>query len=814
MAGTLACAMAGWMAIGWGSSGSALAERAAHQPEAHADSAPARVVIDRYCIACHNQRAKTAGLMLDVADLAQVARNGEIWDKVVRKLRSRAMPPAGRPRPDEAGYDTVVSYLEAELDGAAALDPNPGPVAPFRRLTRTEYANAVRDLLAVGQLPKELDLATVLPADNASTGFDNLADLLFISPTAMEAYLSAARKISRLVVGDPATPVIVDRHLLAEDLPQDVRMEGAPVGTRGGLFARTYLPVDGDYRVKIEFAGNARERHDLEVTVDNERVKVFTLGTGPPPERGYGVFVTPPDKPVEATIPIKAGPRVVAVAWIENTPALSEALVRPRLRSRGTLPAISSVTISGPYTAAGSGDTPGRRRLFVCQPRGQKEEDACAKRLLSTLVRRAYRRAATDADVRTLLPFFEAGRAEAGFERGIQHALERVLISPHFLFRIERDQAPALSARLATSRAAASGGEAVAPVSEVELASRLSFFLWSSIPDDELLDLAIRGKLSERDVLGRQVRRMLADPRSEALVTNFAAQWLFLRDVEQKRPDLRVFPDADASLRQAFKRETELFIDSIVREDRSAIDLLTAEYTYVNERLARHYGIANIYGPEFRRVTLTDDYRRGLLGKGSLLLLTSYSTRTSPVLRGKYILGNLLGDEPPPPPPNVPLLETSSARIGSPLSMREAMVQHRANPACSTCHARMDPIGFALDNFDAIGQWRTLGESGTPIDASGQMPDGTKFEGIVGVRDLLVKRPYGFVNTMTEKLLTYAIGRSLEYYDSSAVRGILRRAERNDYRFSSLILGIVESTPFHMRRSTATRPSIDAAARP
>jgi hypothetical protein len=480
------------------------------------------------------------------------------------------------------------------------------------------------------------------------------------------------------------------------------------------------------------------------------------------------------------------------------------------------LPAISSITISGPYTAFGAGDTPSRRRLFVCQPRNEKDGDACARRILTTLVRRAYRRPATDLDVQTLLPFFEAGRAEDGFERGIQRALERVLISPHFLFRIERDSKPPVAPRLATSRGAVPvqvGAPAVvAPVSDVELASRLSFFLWSSIPDDELLDLAIRGRLRDRTVLAQQVRRMLADPRSNALVTNFAAQWLFLRDVSQKRPDPRAFPDSDGSLRQGFEHEVELFIESVVREDRSALELLTADYTFVNERLARHYGIPNVYGPEFRRVTLTDDYRRGLLGKGGILLLTSYANRTSPVLRGKYILGNLLGDEPPPPPPNVPSLETASKKTGTPLSMRDAMVQHRANPQCATCHARMDPIGFALDNFDAIGRWRTLSESGTPIDASGQMPDGTKFEGVIGLREFLLSRPQEFLNTMTEKLLTYAIGRSLEYYDTAVVRSALRAGARDDYRFSSLILGIVESTPFQMRTLAAPEPQVTTTA--
>ena len=815
-AGYVVLAIVAWMATAF-SPATSVRAAGAQQPDTSSDSAIARAAINRYCVTCHNQRTKTAGLTLDTLDLDDVARDGEAWDKVLRKLRSRAMPPAGGQRPDDATYQQLVAYLESAFDRHATLHPSPGHIAQFRRLTRTEYANAVRDLLALDQLPKELDLATLLPADNSATGFDNLADLLFVSPTAMEAYLAAARKLSRLAVGDLDTPAIVDRHLIPDDLPQDVRLEGAPVGTRGGLFTKTYLPIDGEYRLRIEFAGNARERHDLEVTVDGQQVKVFTLGTGPPPERGSGVFVMPPDKPVETTVPMKAGPHDVGVAWIEQTPALSEALVRPRLRSRGTLPAIAAVTLSGPHNAAGASDTPSRRRLFVCVPPTQADEMKCARQILSTLVRRGYRRAASEDDLALLLPFFEAGRREAGFERGIQQALERVLISPQFLFRIERDPAAAPTRRLASSRGAAdrtASAAAVSPVSDIELASRLSFFLWSSIPDDELLDLAIAGKLREPAALAGQVRRMLADARSEALVTNFAAQWLFLRDVDEKRPDERMFPDFDAGLRQAMRRETELFIDSVIREGRSALDLLTADYTFVNERLARHYGIPNVYGPDFRRVRLADGHRRGLLGKGSVLLLTSYSTRTSPVLRGKYVLGNLLGDEPPPPPPNVPSLDVSSRQSGKPLSMREAMQQHRANPVCSTCHARMDPIGFALDNFDALGRWRTISESGAPIDASGRMPDGTTFNGVDGLRDFITARPYEFVNTMTEKLLTYAIGRSLEYYDGAAVRAVLRRAEPEGYRLSSLILGIVESTPFQMRASVAAQSESQVASRP
>jgi mono/diheme cytochrome c family protein len=743
-----------------------------------------RPVVDRYCVSCHNPRLKTAGLVLDASDV-NVARDGAMWEKVVRKLRTGAMPPAGSPRPDQASYDAAAGYLEQALDRAAAAHPNPGAIGAFHRLSRTEYANAIRDLLALETLPKELDIATLLPADNSSSGFDNLADLLFVSPTALDSYVSAARKISRVAIGDPNIPVIVDRYQTPQDLPQDVQLEDAPAGTRGGVVIKSTLPVDGEYRLKIEFAGNARDVHQLEVSVDGVRAHVVTVGEHPPTERGNGVFIVPPDKPIEVDLGMKAGPRVVTVAYIQHTDALGEELVKPRRRTRGTQPALASVTVSGPFNVSGVGDTPSRHRIFVCHPASASEESACARQIFSTLTRRAYRRASTAEDVQTLMPFFEAGRAEGGFERGIQRGLERVLVSPQFLFRIERQPAPG----------------AVARISDVELASRLSFFLWSSIPDDELLDAAIHGRLKTPAVFDQQVRRMLADRRAESLVTNFAEQWLFLRDVQSKRPDERLFPDYDESLRTALKREAELFIDSIVREDRSAVDLLTADHTFVNERLARHYGIPYIYGPEFRRVTLTDDYRRGLLGKGAILVLTSYSTRTSPVLRGKYVLTNLLGTPPPPPPANVPALKTESPQNGRTLTMREAMVQHRANPVCASCHARMDPIGFALENFDAVGRWRTTGESGTAIDPSGVLPDGARFDGIVGLRDRLVQHPEQFVTTLTENLLTYAVGRSLEYYDNSVVRSIVHDAARDHYRMSSLVLGIVKSTPFQMRQS-------------
>jgi mono/diheme cytochrome c family protein len=782
-----------------------------------------RVVLNRYCISCHNDKLRTAGLTLDAIDAANVGAAAETWEKVVRKLRSRAMPPAGSPRPDEATYEAVASHLEADLDRLAALRPNPGRLPAFHRLTRTEYQNAIRDLLALDDLPKAVDLASLLPADNSSTGFDNLADLLFVSTTQLEQYLSAAQKISRLAVGDPAIR-LVDTYNMSSEHSQDIHVEELSLGTRGGLAIRTQLPRDGEYNIHVELSAAPREPEQLEVTVDGERLRLFTVSDKVDPSQSapQRASATPPleldpgtaiqidsvvnrrferDRQADArraaiakgfdvVVPLKAGPRVIGISFIQRSNGPSENLVLPRLRGRGLLPGVASVTVKGPQTSTGAGaDTPTRRRVFVCQPGSGTPEAACAKQILSTFARRAYRRPVTDADLQPLLAIYNAGRAD-GFEAGIEQALERVLVSPQFLFRIERDP----------GRRGSAAAASVHRISDVELASRLSFFLWSSIPDDELLNAAVAGKLKDPSVLEQQVRRMLADPRSLTLASNFAAQWLFLRDVEAKTPSPRFFPDFNLSLAQDFERETELFLESVFDEDRSVLDLLRANYTFVNERLARHYGIRNVFGTNFRRITYADDSpRRGLLGHGSILMLTSYANRTSPVLRGKYVLSNILGAPPPPPPPNVPALVTEAGDSGKRLSMRESMAQHRRNPVCANCHARMDPIGFALDNFDAVGQWRTIDESGTPIDASGVFPDGTKFEGVAGLRQLLLRRPEQFVSTLTENLLTYSLGRSLAYYDAPAVRDIVRDAARSDYRFSSLVLGIVTSTPFQMR---------------
>ncbi len=748
----------------------------AASPGAQNTAAPAAVV-SQYCTGCHNAQARTAGLVLDPAELVDAGRNAETWEKVIRKLRAGSMPPVNVPRPEPEDYETLASFLEAELDRASTANVNPGRLPLLHRLTRTEYRNAIRDLLALDNLPREMDYDLLLPADNASSGFDNIADLLFVSPTTMERYLEAARKISRLAVGDLTAPEMVNIHRIHPESVQNARVEALPFGTRGGLAVEIYFPVDADYVIDVELAGRAREPHQLEITIDGERVELVTIGGEDPP-------------PTEFRIPIEAGPKLVGITFVQRNAALEEATLRPRTRSRGTQPAIASATIRGPYDVIGSGNTPSRRQIFLCQPENPAEEADCAERILSNLVRRAYRRPATANDLEDLRPFFDTGRQEADFDRGIQRALERLLVSPQFLFRIERERTEIEA-------------DTAYRVSDLELASRLSFFLWSSIPDDELLNAALDGGLADPEILEQQVLRMLADPRSESMVTNFASQWLFLGDVELKEPDPLVFRHFDETLRQAFERETELFVDSILRENRSVLELIDADYTFLNERLADHYGIPNVSGSDFRRVLLPgESHRGGLLGQGSILMLTSYSTRTSPVLRGKFVLDNLLASPPPPPPPDVPALTINSRESGEALSMRDAMIQHRANPVCASCHATMDPIGFALENFDAIGRWRDT-DAGDAIDTAGVFPGGASFEGMDGLKQVLLRQPEQFANAVTEKLLMFAVGRNVQYYDATAVRAIVREAREDNYRFTSLVLGVVKSAPFQMRMTSA-----------
>lgn len=761
----------------------------------------ASATVTRYCTTCHNERLKTAGMVLNPAALNNVPADAERWEKVVRKLRGGTMPPPGAPRPDATTYDALTTYLETELDRAAAAKPNPGKLPLFHRLTGAEYRNAVRDLLALESLPKEMDYSLLLPQDNSSSGFDNIADLLFISPTAMESYLGAAEKLSRLAIGDPTAPEMVNIHRMPDEQPQGARVDDLPVGTRGGLAVRSHFPLDGEYRIKVAFTSRSKIDEKLEILVDGERVHLTTISQGGSGQNPNGGGNDRPNgkTPLEFKVNLKAGPRLIGVTFLERNEIRDDEVLRPRMRGYGPQLAIDMVTISGPYNAKGGGDTPSRKRIFVCRPAMPAEEEPCARRIISALERRAFRRPVSASDVQTLMPFFTAGKAEAGFDMGIQRAVQRLLVSPQFLFRIERDPA-----------GAAPGS--VHPVSDLELASRLSFFIWGSIPDEELLDLAAQKKLRAPGVLEQQVKRMLVDSRSSSLTTNFAEQWLYLRDIEAKRPNEILFADFDETLRAAFRKETDLFVDSVLRGGGSVLELLSAKYTFVNERLARHYGIPEIHGSEFRRVALpAGSPRGGLLGQGSILTITSYANRTSPVNRGKWVLENLLATPPPPPPPNVPALKTEASDTGKPLTMREAMTRHRADPVCASCHARMDPIGFAMENFDGVGRWRDH-DNGNAIDASGVFPGGAKFEGMAGLKAALLARPDQFVSTIAEKLLMYGIGRNVQYFDLPLVRAIVRDSARNNYTFASLVMGVVKSAPFQMREVQAAK-AVNTAAR-
>jgi len=734
-------------------------------------------------------------VVLDRADLARIAEDAAMWEKVVRKLRTGAMPPAGVPRPDTATHNALVSFLETTLDREAAEHPNPGRHLPHR-LNRVEYANAIRDLLAL-----EVDAATLLPPDDSADGFDNNAAVLGVSPALLERYLSAAAKISALVVGSPRITAGSETYRVKGDASQTGQHEALPPGTRGGLMALHTFPLDGEYVIKVKLLeinlGAIRGleyEHQLEVTVDGERVLLAPVGGAEDYTQSSlnaTNVVNSLAGRLQVRVKVRAGQRQVGAAFLQKPLSQGGNRLQPFLRSTLIatdhlgLPHVENVVVSGPFNPTGASETPSRRRLFVCVPPKAADEQACARRIVSTLARRAYRRPVTDADVSGLMAFYEAGRREGSFDRGIELAARAVLVSPKFIFRVERDPA---------------GVAAGAPyrISDLELASRLSFFLWSSIPDDELLDVASQGRLRSPGVLEKQVRRMLADPRSQALVSNFAGQWLHVRNLRNTTPDKNDFPDFDDNLRQAFERELDLFVGSIIAEDRSVLDLMTADYTFVNERLAKHYRIPNVYGPHFRKVTLTEDARRGLLGKGGILLVTSHADRTSPVVRGKWILDNLIGTPPPAPPADVPPFPEETP--GAPKTVRARMEQHRANPACASCHKVMDPLGLALENFDALGAWRTQ-EAGSPIDASGELADGTRIDGAVALRESLLQRPDVLVGTMTEKLLTYALGRGLEHHDMPAVRGIARASARDGYRFSSLVRGIVTSVPFQMKRA-------------
>ncbi len=771
-----------------------------------------REVIDTYCVTCHNADLLTAGLDLTQIDAEDVGRDAETWEKVVHKLRTGQMPPEGMPQPDEATAAATLAFLESALDRAALADPNPGRVG-VHRLNRIEYANAVRDLLAV-----EVDAKTLLLPDETDEGFDNVAASLTISPAHFERYMSAARKISRLAVGDPTMGVVPSFKIypVPRLLNQDSRVsEDLPFGARGGTVIRYNFPLDGEYLIKIrlrrqiyDYIVGLGDAQTMDIRVDGKRVARFTVG-GVGDEKGtpapltwvgdingddeWEEYMHTADDPLEARVPIRAGTRDVSVSFVD-VPWQSERMPQPIPRGFSVMSdhyydghaAVDSVAIGGPYSPTGPGDTPSRTAVFVCRPSSAADEGPCAREILSGLARRAYRRPVTEAEVGTLLEFYETGRNLGGFEVGVQSAIERLLVSVNFLVRLENPPS-------------GTAPDTVYELNDLDLASRLSFFLWSSIPDDELLDLAIEGRLSDPTVFEGQVRRMLADDRSKALVENFTSQWLTVRRAESWQPDPDLFPDFDENLRQGFLRETELFIGDQFSEDRSIVDLLSADYTYVNERLASHYEIPGIYGERFRRVTFDDGVRGGLLGQGSVLMVTSYPDRTAPVVRGVWLLENILGMPPPPPPPTVPALEPE-AEDGRLLTMREQMERHRENPACAVCHVRMDPLGFALENFDAVGRWRTE-DGGSPIDASSTFSDGTPIEGVPGMRSLLLGRREDFVHTFAEKMLTYALGRRVEYYDQPAIRGILGEAEAEDYSWSAIIVGVAKSLPFQLRRT-------------
>jgi mono/diheme cytochrome c family protein len=749
-------------------------------------AAPAsqRALLDRYCVTCHNARLKTGNLALDAFDVSQVGEHPEVWEKVVRKLRGGLMPPAGRPRPDQATQDALVAWLSHELDAAAAAHPNPGRTETFHRLNRAEYRNAVRDILAV-----DLDVTELLPGDSASFGFDNMAGALKLSESLMERYLSAARKISRAAIGSTPSGPAAQTYNVSPALRQDEQVEGLPFGTRGGTLITHLFPVDAEYVFNFGLA-NTTSGADLDVLLDGERLKLFNVQRGARAVDADGNEMV--DK-LEIRVPVTAGPHQLGVAFVKAPTVLAEANRRPFLNptvSRTAVAYLRTVTITGPFNTKGVSDTPSRQRIFTCHPAAASAETVCARTILSKMARRAYRRPVEDDDLKILMAAYAQGRTDGTFESGIERGLQQLLISPEFLFRVEIEPA---SAKAGTSYR----------ISDLELASRLSFFLWSSVPDDELLDLAARGRLRQPGVVDQQVRRMLADPRSEALTANFAGQWLQLRNLAAIKPSEVLFPDFDDTLRQGFRRETELFFDSVIREDRGLITLLDADYTFLNDRLARHYGIQGIQGSHFRRVTLTDENRRGLLGQGSILTITSHPVRTSPVFRGKWILDNLLGTPPPDPPPNVPPLPEKSGAYATRMpSMRERMAQHRENAVCATCHAMIDPLGFGLERYDPVGRWREVDENFTPIDASGVLPDGTKFNGVKELRAALARRPDRFVSAFTEKLTTYALGRGLTPSDMPAIRKIVQDSAGSDYKTSSLILGIVKSLPFQNRNAS------------
>lgn len=798
-----------WTGIALLSYGSFCAAQQMPASSMNTDTAEIRTVISSYCVGCHNDTLKTAGLSLEQADLANPGASLDIWEKVLRKLRARTMPPAGVPRPDEATYNKFADYLEHGLDQYALANPDPGK-STLRRLNRTEYMNAVRDLLAV-QINNQADL---LPADDTMHGFDNIGEVLTLSPLLTEQYLAAARSIRRQAISEPEMQPVFEFYTVSGYLMQEERVsEELPFGSRGGMAIHHNFPLDGEYVLQVQLQKNSREYirgltepHQLDVRLDGERIKQFTIG-GEQHGKSAGIFSSgtagefaqehyerTADKALEIKFTARAGTRLVTVAFMKETTVPEEPLypqhtLYDHAQYKGGVPAVRTVAIGGPFNPIGATPTASHERIFICKPARADDED-CARNILSTLAHRAYRRLATETEIADLIGFYKQGLQEGNFESGIGMAIERILAGPEFLFRVESTPANVDEGQIHR-------------VSDLDLASRLSFFLWSSIPDDELLGLAETGRLSDPAILEQQVRRMLTDSRSQALVDNFGSQWFNLRNLNAVLPDGTLFPYFDENLRQAFVEETRLFFAHILKQDRPLLEILNADYTFINDRLARHYGIPGIYGSHFRKVTLKDGTRGGILGQGSLLTVTSYANRTSPVVRGKWILENILGAPPPPPPANVPGLRDKNDQ-GKVLSMRGRMEQHRANPVCASCHKVMDPLGFALENYDAIGKWRTVDTaSGSPIDSSGALPDGTTFEGPAGLREVLLqKRKDDFLLTAVEKLLTYALGRGVEYADAPVIRQILRKTAPDDHRLSSLIIAIIESPPFQTRRAT------------
>jgi mono/diheme cytochrome c family protein len=753
-------------------------------------SAIHRSTLDQYCVACHSDALQTAGLSLQGLDTSDFDANGAIWEKVLLKLRTRQMPPAGMPAPSAESYEDMVTYLTGGLDQVALDDPNPGQPA-LHRLNRAEYENAIRDILAL-----EIDAAEFLPADDIGYGFDNIGDVLTVSPLLLERYLSAADVISRLAIGDPSMAIAVNNYEVPRALVQAEWMNAdLPFGSRGGIAFDHHFPMDGEYVIKVDLQrarsgailGLETERQ-LDLRLDDQRLDLFTISGGRE-ARTLG-STNAADSHLQVRMPVKAGTRRIVATFAKDT-GKQEGLIgrrngRIEIRQQAFFDGVGNVSITGPYEVNGPGDTPSREKIFICYPASQAEELPCAEEILSKLARSAYRRPVDAQDIESLLGLYQDPANDGDFETGIMLALQKILVSPEFIFRMEFDSPDAEPG-------------SVHPLSDLELASRLSFFLWSSIPDEELLSVAERGELKDPEMLDRQVQRMLADPRSETLVSNFVGQWLFLRNIPRVLPDPYSFPDFDENLREALQKETELLVLSMLREDSSVADLLDSDYTFLNERLAQHYGIEGVYGPEFRRVAVTDERRRGILGHASILTVTSYPNRTAPTIRGKWVLEQLLGTTPPPPPPDIPsLVEDANTRV---MTMRERMELHRTNAVCASCHQMMDPLGFALENFDGLGRWRDVnGPEGTAIDASGTLPDGTPFDGPNGLRNVLMSKQELFLETFTERLLTYGLGRGVEYYDLPAIRKITDDAAENDYRWSSIISGIVHSVPFQMRK--------------